>query len=133
MSQLAQKVLLAVKNLVRNPLDVADFVGPGRILVIPDCFKAPSSKVWEGCETLSTAPAVPQVNPHLYLFCPQNLSVQKNKECSQHLYEVRILSAGFSFLLTNPLTLEPQLKRSLTFLSESARHRPCEVGHMEQI
>lgn len=131
-SRLVQKLLLVVINLARNPFDIADFVGLGRIYLSQTVLRLPLL-MWEGCETLSTAPPVPQVKPHLCLFCPQNLSVQKNKECSQHLYEVPIPSVGFSFLWANPLTLKPQLKPSLTFPSESARHRPCEVGHMEQI
>jgi len=47
MSQLVHKVLLFVKKSGEkpSPLDLENFVGLGRILVIPDSFKAQSSKV----------------------------------------------------------------------------------------
>lgn len=105
---------------MRNPLDAADFVGLGRIYLSQTVwriclFQTIHLLMWEGCEALSTASTMPQVKPHPCLLCSQNLSMQKNKKCSQHLYGVPIRSVGFSFLLTNPLAAKPQLKPFLTF------------------
>lgn len=89
---------------------------------MPDCFKA---LMWEGWETLSTAPTaspVPVLPPKFI-----------NAEGALTFVKPQFHQQVFHFILPNPLTLKPQLKHSLTSASESARQRPCEVGHMEQI
>lgn len=65
---------------------------------------------WKHCKTLNTAPTLPQIKPHTVPLGVLTHIYKENRECSQCLYEVLILSVGVLFIINKPFDFEASVE-----------------------